>query len=220
MSNISFGFIGEGVTDYLTIRGIISIFYNDDDISVNPLQPEASEDDKQATAGNWLQVFNYCKTERLKEAFDFNDYIIIQIDTDVCHEKGYDIPYNERDDSTGKKLRENVIKKFKEEIFPVDLRVEEYLNKIIFAITIHSTECWFLPIYYTDNKKSKMVNCLGTLNLELAKKEGFTIDSKNKNHDDYYRKITAKFGKKKDLIKHSKHNYSFDAFINSLPALS
>ena len=35
---------------------------------------------------------------------------------------------------------------------------------------------WLLPIYYTDNKKSKNTECLRTLNQKLNPTHGFTID--------------------------------------------
>jgi len=94
---------------------------------------------------------------------------------------------------------------------------EFYLNfsdKIIFAISVHSIECWLLPIYYNDNKKGKMVNCLGTLNQAL-KKEGFTIDEKSKDLD-YYYDISKVFLKRKKLDKYYPHNPSFAIFISKL----
>ncbi|HQZ26395.1 MAG TPA: hypothetical protein PLD18_13940, partial [Flavobacterium sp.] len=91
-------------------------------------------------------------------------------------------------------------------------------DKIIFAISVHSIECWLLPIYYTDNKKSKMVNCLGTLNSKLNIVEGFTIDENNKNFT-YYEKISKIYSKRKKLILYYKLNPSFKIFIDDLENL-
>jgi len=74
-----------------------------------------------------------------------------------------------------------------------------------------------LPIYYTDNKKAKLVNCLDTLNQKLAK-IGFTIDKNSKNPD-YYEKISEIFSKNKDFKKLFKHNPSLKYFIENLVSL-
>jgi hypothetical protein len=36
-------------------------------------------------------VFNYCHSKNFQQSLQFNDYLIIQIDTDVSEEQGYDI---------------------------------------------------------------------------------------------------------------------------------
>jgi len=75
-----------------------------------------------------------------------------------------------------------------------------------------------LSIFYndTDNRKSKLINCLETLNRQLNGQEGFTIDPKNKNSK-YYDRISKKFKNKRVLLKLSPQNPSFKIFINSLP---
>jgi hypothetical protein len=85
-------------------------------------------------------------------------------------------------------------------------------ERIIFAIAVNSTECWLLPLYYDDNRKSKLVNCLNTLNQAL-KKEGFQIDRKN---PEYYRKISLRYSKSKVLQNKYQHNPSFKIFIEEI----
>ena len=87
-------------------------------------------------------------------------------------------------------------------------------KKIIFAISVHSTECWLLPLYYSDNRKGKIVNCLNTLN-EALKKGNFTIDSKNKMPQ-YYEIVSKKLLKHKTLMKIYKHNPSLKTFIEEI----
>lgn len=96
-----------------------------------------------------------------------------------------------------------------------ELYYQTNYNKIIFAISVHSTECWLLPLYYTDNKKSKLVNCLETLNQAINKKEKFTID-KNAKNPEYYEFISKKYCKYKALIKHYKENPSLKIFIDEV----
>ncbi|MBD0340050.1 MAG: phage tail protein, partial [Microcoleus sp. Co-bin12] len=157
--------------------------------------------------GSWSQVFAYCSLRDFQESFQFNDYIIIQIDTDVSQD--YGIPQqDENGEFTPQELIVKVIEKFKQEIG------EDFYSKcqqrIIWAISVHSIECWLLPLYYKDNKKSKFKNCLETLNKELVKKHDFTIDAKK---PEYYRKISKQYSKHRDLMDCYQHNPSLKSFV-------
>jgi hypothetical protein len=106
---------------------------------------------------------------------------------------------------------ENTVQKFIE-LIGKDF-YEKHQQQIIFAISVHSIECWLLPIYYNDNKKAKEINCLDTLNKELAKQEKFTIGEKQ---PEYYRKIASKFRKSKALKFSHTSQTSFAIFIYDL----
>ena len=143
----------------------------------------------------------------------FIDYIIIQIDTDVS--ELYNIPkLDENGEFTPQELIEKVIEKFRAVIG--DDFYSKYQQKIIFAISVLSLECWLLPLYYTDKKKkSKFKGCLRDLNLQLAKKHKFTIDAKAKNPE-YYRVISEQYRKPKVLMKHYAENPSLKIFIEEI----
>lgn len=211
----SFRLITEGVTDQITLEIILSIFYNDTDIDVERLQPPGDETDryKQKDYGGWGMVFKYLQSVEFKEAIDFADYFIVQIDTDVSQEFG--VPHREDGhDLTPEKIFDRVkdilISKMDADFY------NTYKSKILFAVSIHSIECWFLPLYYTDKRKSKLDNCLGTLNQQLRSRERFTIDQAHKNPR-YHEKISKKFKNRKNLLKLSAQNPSFKIFIDNLP---
>jgi hypothetical protein len=211
----SFRLITEGVTDQITLEIILSIFYNDTDIDVERLQPPGDETDRyrQKDYGGWGEVFRYLQSIEFQEAIGFADYFIVQVDTDVSQE--YHIPHQEE----GRDLTpEEIFEKVKEKLISRmdDAFYNIHKGKMLFAICIHSIECWFLPLYYTDKRKSKLINCLETLNRQLKGQEGFTIDPKNKNSK-YYERISKRFKNKKTLLKLSSQNPSFKIFINSLP---
>lgn len=211
----SFRLITEGVTDQVTLEIILSIFYNDPDIDVERLQPPGDETDryKQTDYGGWGMIFKYLKSIEFKEAGDYTDYFIIQIDTDVSQE--FDIPHREKGCDLSP---DEIIKRVKEKLISLmdKMFYDDYKEKMIFAICVHSIECWFLPLYYSDNRKSKTGNCLETLNRKLKSQEGFFIGPKNKNSR-YYEKISRKFQNKKKLHKMSSQNPSFNIFIKCLP---
>ncbi|MEG3842223.1 hypothetical protein [Microcoleus sp. herbarium14] len=109
---------------------------------------------------------------------------------------------------TPEQLIEKVIEKFKKEIG--EDFYSKFQQRIIWAISVHSLECWLLPLYYQDSKKSKLKNCLGTLNKELLKKHDFTIEAKK---PEYYRKISQQYSKHKVLMACYQHNPSLNSFV-------
>jgi hypothetical protein len=210
---ISFGLITEGLTDQIVIENILAGYFNSPDLDIRQLQPERDKDNEnKSTYGGWTLVFDYCKSRDFQEALQFIDYIIIQIDTDVSED--YNIPkQDENGEFTPQQLIEKVIEKFRGAIG--DDFYSKYQQKIIFAISVHSIECWLLPLYYTHkNKKSKFKNCLDTLNLQLQKKHNFTIDANAKNPE--YREISEPYRKPKVLMKHYAENPSLKFFIEEI----
>lgn len=207
---IKFGLISEGLTDHIVIEDILSGYLGDDHIRVYYLQPIDNNE-----FGNWLNVLNYCQSSRFKQAFQSNDYIIIQIDTDVSEEQGYDIP---KSDENGNILSpEEIIQKVKKKLILL-IGSDFYQansNRIIFAISVHSIECWLLPLYYQDKRKAEIKNCTSKLAQAVKKTEKFYLDPKNKDTRIYGR-ISCQYCKKKTLLKHYPENPSFKIFVEDL----
>ena len=111
----SFGLITEGITDQIVIENILSGYFNNPDVIFRPLLPLRDETDKNRIEnyGGWTLVFEYCGSSKFQEAFQFIDYIVIQIDTDTSEDIGYDIPKIE----DGKELTvEEMIEKVDEKL--------------------------------------------------------------------------------------------------------
>jgi len=218
----TFGLITEGYTDQLLLEGVLEGLLNaqDDDLRVNYISPVWDETDAaQGQKAGWYQVFEYCKyVENLSRDLQYNDYLIIQIDTDVSEDIHYDIPQkNNGNDLSPEELIDCVIAKFQNLIG--EPLFTEYGERIIFAISVHSIECWLLPIFGNNPaEKKKTVNCLKTLNRKLNAKHGFTIDQNNKSAGDYYEKLAGYFANKKRnaLIQLGSHNPSFHIFLSKL----
>jgi len=210
---MSFGLVTERLTDQIVIENILAGYLNSPDLDIRQLQPERDKDNEnKSTYGAWTLVFDYCKSRDFQEALQFIDYIIIQIDTDVSED--YNIPkQDENGEFTPQQLIEKVIEKFRGAIG--DDFYSKYQQKIIFAISVHSIECWLLPLYYTDNKKYKVKNCLDTLNREIQKKHNFRIDANAKNPE-YYREISKQYRKPRVLMEHYAENPSLKFFIEQI----
>jgi hypothetical protein len=86
---ISFGLVTEGLTDQIAIEHILAGYFDNPDLDIRQLQPERDKDnDNKSKFGGWTLVFDYCKSRDFREAFQFIDYIIIQIDTDISEDSG------------------------------------------------------------------------------------------------------------------------------------
>jgi len=210
---ISFGLVTEGLTDQIVIENILAGYFNSPDLDIRQLQPERDKDNEnKSTYGGWTLVFDYCKSRDFQEALQFIDYIIIQIDTDVSED--YNIPkQDENGEFTPQQLIEKVIEKFRGAIG--DDFYSNNQEKIIFAISVHSIECWLLPLYYdTDKKKkSQFKSCLKALNPQVDKKYKFRIDAKK---PEYYRIISKPYRQHKVLMNHYAENPSLKNFIEEI----
>jgi hypothetical protein len=190
---MNFALITEGVSDRPLLLTIISCFfskyYPDIDPNINFLQPKNND------PGGWTLVLNYCSSKEFEDAFAFNDFIVIQIDTDRHQDQGFDIKDAVSTEDLIEKVKAKIICKIGEKVY------EKYQKRIIFAIAVHSIECWLLPFYATTNAhKGKEINCCETINKYL-KKEGFTIDcNKGENSYNYFYRASALLAKPKILF--------------------
>ena len=212
------GLISEGITDQVVILNILYGYFNTDDVELTYLTPVRDETDQGRIkdGSGWYSVIEYVKSSKFIGAFQFLDYVIIQIDTDVCEESHYEV--SRRKD--GKELSplellEKVRERFRDwigsEIF------EARRDRIIFAIAVDSIECWLLPLYYENDssKRKKTVNCITTLNQALNQSKGFTIAAKD---PEYYEQASADYSKQRTLRRVYRHNPSFKGFIDELDA--
>ena len=219
---VTVGLICEGITDLTVIKHVISGYLNNDDISFSELQP-AKDDDDIYSPGNWDQVLKYCKSNDFSDGLEANPslHIVIHLDSDVFRaqevSKEYRFEFNKEDGSslTSEEIflniRNVVIQAIGEEVY------SRFSERIIFAIAIDETECWFLPFYGDRKLRSKEVNCLRSLNRIIGPKFGFTISKKEPK---YYTKLLKPFLKHKTFVKVYHFNESLKLFcdqLNDLP---
>ncbi|OFX18283.1 MAG: hypothetical protein A2033_17700 [Bacteroidetes bacterium GWA2_31_9] len=219
---MKFALITEGISEHRIIRHILEKFFKDKVPFIRQIQPQIFNE-KQISIGSWNEVLKYCgRTDDLKEIFNNNDYLIIQIDTDKSQTKPFSISHSKIDNTLKSvdELCNEVIVKLKS-IISLEI-IKEHGNKIFFAICVHSIECWLLPLLYTNNLKSKTHGCIDTLNTELIKKNIHIIPNGNKNNHNAirtYETILKIWKRKQDIIESSKHNEGFKKFINSLKTI-
>jgi hypothetical protein len=209
-----FGLVAEGITDQIVIENILYGFYknyNDLDEEIQPLEPPRDETDMRQAYSEfgtgWSAIFNYLSETRFRDDVLNNEYVIIQIDTDVAED--FNCSKNQSVEAIIKCVIETMVAK----IDSKNIFYQEHRKKIIFAISVHSLECWILPIY-ESNKKEKIIKCEEKLKKAIPKvSKKLKIEKNYKN----YNKLTQEFLKHKKLMKIVSQNSSFQIFIKSLP---
>ncbi len=214
-----FTLITEGVSENRIIKNILFKYFKGTELYFRDAQPQIINQ-KQATTGGWNEVLKYCeRTDDLTEIFNNTDYLIIQIDSDQSQIKPFNISHTSTTNNAKSfdELYLDITAKLESLIDPSIL--DKYKNRIIFAICIHTIECWLLPLYYSNNHKSNTRNCIGTLNYALRKKNIHNIairDKNNPNSIKTYDIILNTLKRKQDVIDVSQSNVGFSNFINSL----
>jgi hypothetical protein len=217
---MNFALISEGASEHRIIKYMLARFFKGQEPFINPIQPPIANG-KQSNSGGWNEVLKYCeRNDDIREIFKFNNYLIIQIDTDQSETKPFSVSHSKEDGSvkTPEELYTDVIERLNG-LINNEIR-NEFGEKIFFAICIHTIECWLLPVYYTNNHKTKIQDCLSWLNNGL-RKDGIPrpITKGNKSEANgvrAYEKALSYLKKKKEIIAASKHNFGFNKFITSI----
>lgn len=206
-----FGIIAEGITDQIVIKNILMGYFTDlEPDDVVELQPQRKKGEE--SFGNWELVFAYCQSEKLKQAFQFVDYIIIHIDTDVCDRINFDVPkYEAGKELSVEELRDRVRQKL------IGFIGEEFYSKFapqfFFAIAIHSLECWLLPLYCTDIKQAAQTkNCEKRLRRVLTGE----LAKFSKSQPDYDRLSENYYLNPEKLTQYYPKNPSLKIFIEEI----
>jgi hypothetical protein len=216
-----FGLITEGITDQIVIENILYGIFDTRAIPFTKLSPEIHERDenKMVEPTNWLSVFTYCQSEAFRNFFiETNDFAVIQVNTDAL--KGdsvpqeYQVHLQQLQHANPAESVQIIVNQF---IMLIGKDFyETFKDRIIFAISVDSVECWLLPFYFSSQKAkaNKTINCLETLN-EGLKKAGFSTYIHAKTPD-YYRKISKIMRKHKDFMKLHSLNPSLAIFVENV----
>ncbi len=218
----SFALVTEGITDQVVIEHLISTIignFSEEDADVNILQPlrDATDEARQAEGkfGGWEKVLEFCRNEaRLTEALEFNEFLVLQIDTDCCGHVNFGVPFH-KDGIELEALElindvQNHIKKSLGEFY------QNNAERIIFAIAVHSTECWLMPFYAKEeHHKSREKSCVDHLTRALTKD-----NIKYEKTHTCYTSLCKPLKKYKTIHDNRLSNTSLSNFIDSLVHIS
>lgn len=214
----TFALITEGVTDQVMLKYFLTGFYGrreNDPIDIVAIQPlrDATDSSRQGNFGGWELVLECVgDSTKIENSLMFNDYLIIQIDTDCGEHINYGVPLH---DGGEPRPVADVITDVKKKLISHigDDIYKENKDKILFAIAVHSSECWIIHLHSDSKADQKRVsNCEEHLSRALAANNIKYI----KDHD-LYDKICKPFRKMENINLAKSRNESLDAFIDSLP---
>ena len=205
----TFAIITEGVSDQPVIENILEGMFPEPEINI--LQPLRDATDKQANQAGWEFVFEYLGSSKLGKAFQTNDYVVVQIDTDVSEAPNFNVP---QEGPNGKLTPKELVDQVALRLLSILESHHEanhtlYRERMLFAIAVHSIECWLLPLYAkTEKKQGHLKNCHKLLERE----------TQSKVHKNYraYEELSKPFRKGKKLMAASKCNPSLGIFVQAL----
>lgn len=210
--------ITEGVTDQIVIKPIVESIFEQEDIHFFPLQPTLDNTDRQSNFGGWHMVLETLRHLDLTSLFQNNDFLIVHVDSDVSHLKGFDLPHSI---SGGKVDVDGLLRRIIQKLSSLAPMAEsdERHRRILYAIGIHSIECWLIGLVDPTHSYKRVNGCLVKLNQALKKKKHNPISSTAKNSGDSRRTYLAlanQFQNKKTTLQQSQLNPGFKQFVSLL----
>jgi hypothetical protein len=215
-----FALVCEGVTDHAVLKNILLGYYKDQPRTplVTQRQPDSDATGEAAWQqfGNWENVFRYLREGLHRDALEFNEYLVVQVDTDESEHANYDVPQQAAGQPHPPEVMvQHVTAKLREILGPADCAT--YGSRLIFAICVREIECWLLPLWETGNKVEKTSGCLQTLNAALARRNETPINPHEKKVPPYD-KASRGYRKRADLISEGAKNPSLAVFLGELNA--
>lgn len=210
---LSFALITEGVSEHRIIKYILQHYF-DEEPDIHQIQPQIVSGKQGEIPGGWNEVLKYCKREEdLNNILQYNDFIVFQIDTDMCEIAPFSVS---RSDNGVEKSDEELYDSVRTRLLS-DIPDSVDKSRLLFAICINMIECWFLPVFERGKKACATKNCLSRLNDNLRKQDIHIITEKNSDVAQItYDKILGYLKKKKDIISFAVDQWSFNRFIQDL----
>jgi hypothetical protein len=209
--------VSEGVTDYAVLKNILLGWFKgqDQEPVLNAAQPDpnANGESSWQQYGNWENVLRLLNEKKHRDALEYAEYLIIQIDTDASERPGFDVPQREDNEQLGPlPMIERVAAKLREIIGDDDL--EFYQDRIIFAICVREIECWLLPLW--DSKKAhKCEGCLKAVDRALAQAGRHILGTEPKDAR-RYEEASKDYKKHKVLLAEGPKSPSLGVFLQEL----
>lgn len=209
---VSFALITEGITDQVTIAAILKGHYKGIDpqieVIVNFLQPtrDATDATRQGGAAGWEKVLDACADPRMHAAIAFNDYLVIQIDTDAGEERNFGLPLTaggvDIDDASLIAAAGQIISGRFGAAWP------NHSATTVLAISVHSLECWLLALH-TRPSPCATKNC----EERLARHLRHPVAKTHRSYED----LSKDFRKPRELQAAATRSVSLAAFLQNLP---
>src|ERR1035438_10455590 len=155
-----FALVCEGVTDHAVLKNILLGYLKGQPRAprITQRQPDTDATGEAAWQqfGNWENVFRYLREGLHRDALEFNEFLVVQVDTDDSEHVNYGVPQQEAGQPLSPEVMvQRVAAKLREVFGSEDSAT--YDGRLIFAICVRDIECWLLPLWETGNKDRKSV---------------------------------------------------------------
>jgi hypothetical protein len=218
-----FALVAEGVTDHAVLKTVLLGFFKgqlrEPKFSMSQPDQDATTENEWQRFGNWENVFRYLREGHHRDALQFNQYLVVQLDTDCSERPGFDIPRHvggERLDVPI--LVERVVERIRKEIGEDDCRM--YGERLLFAVCVDSLECWLLPLWADQEiHQARTTGCLDALNRNLDRRDQPPVDPASKQAARYFDAARG-YRKRKELLEAGRKNPSLGIFLDTLEARS
>ncbi|MCF7970472.1 MAG: hypothetical protein K9L22_04820 [Methylococcaceae bacterium] len=222
---MKFGLACEGVTDQITLENILCGYFDNPDLDeeIGQLQPLYDEtNQKQQGQGGWEPLLSYLKSSRFRDDVLNTEYVILQVDSDDSEHQNFGVAHSDADNQalSIEHLIENISIKL---ISVIDSGEQDFYathgDKIIFAISVHSLECW-LYAYYNSKalKKPKITGCYNALEY-LASQKNISKNQPFAKNYHCYQQLSAFFLKRKNIEIVAQKDPSFNYFIQEMDVI-
>jgi hypothetical protein len=206
-----FGIVGEGYTDKVVIENVLRGFFTEHNLEdeINHL-PESEK-------GGWQIICEYLTSEDFRNDVLSHETLVIQIDTDITtkEEDARKFGVFHRDEQGNELTVEALLAKVRIQLISQINTgefefYEQFANKIIFAISVHSTECWLVAYYSED---ATIHDCdKKLLKIRLPK----NIQFSKKQRSGCHAKLSEPFLSRDTIVAVAQKSPSFNSFIQQL----
>jgi len=213
----TFALITEGITDQVVLAAILQGHYraSECEVEVVPVQPARDQTDisRQGAFAGWEKVLEACNSpDVIRAALAFNDYLIVQIDTDVGQEVNFGLALTHEGvaldtDTLVASARALIQQRF-------SALWNDVADRVVFAICVHSLECWLLVEHGQAGRNAETLNCFDRLGTALTRDNRVL-------RKDYacYQDLARPFRKPRVIKEVARVDASFRAFVDTLPQL-
>lgn len=206
-----FGLACEGPTDQIVIENILCGYFDNPDLGdeIKPLQPAFDETDQKHGEGGWRMLFKYLASTRFRDDVLNSGYLVLQIDSDIAEE----IPAQHCDHHGNELATVVLITNIQTKLIAsinsgANGFYETHAEKIIFAICVHSLECWLVAHHGEQNT---IHDCFEVLKTVIDPKR-IRVAKKRRNYD----QLSQPFLDRQNLIATASKDTSLKIFLQAL----
>lgn len=187
-----FALVAEGVTDHAVLKTVLLGFFT-----------------------GQIREPKFSMSQPDRDALQFNQYLVVQVDTDCSERPGFDVPRHVAGERLDVPVLVNlVVERIQKEIGEDDCRM--YGERLLFAVCVDSLECWLLPLWADQEiHQVRTTGCLDALNRELARQHQAPVDPSTKQVP-VYEDAARGYRKRKILLESGRKNPSLSIFLDAL----